>query len=107
MIVALNWFTLEAKQLAFEHNIDIVHDENLAVMIAGLADVDQGKVQAMLDDETKHCPKCESVMEGKLRAPVRVGNHSGDAPVSAMSWHASGSVGLPIRTTPLDQTIRI
>lgn len=62
VIVALNGFTLEAKQLAVEHNIDIVHDENLSVMIEGLTTEDQRKVHAMLDDETKHCPKCEATM---------------------------------------------
>ena len=59
VIVTLNGFTLEAKQLAVEHNIDIVHDENLATMIDGLTLADQLKVQVMLDDTTKHCPKCE------------------------------------------------
>jgi hypothetical protein len=62
VIVTLNGFTLEAKQLAVEHNIDILHDENFATMIAGLAPADQLKVQAMLDDTTKHCPKCEATM---------------------------------------------
>jgi|GEM_PF-446646 len=62
VMVALNGFTIDAKQLAVEHNIDIVHDENLATMITGLSPADQLKVQAMLDDETKHCPKCEATM---------------------------------------------
>jgi restriction system protein len=62
VIVALNGFTLEAKQHAIEHNIDIVHDENLSVMIAGLSPDDQRKVVTMLNDKTKHCPKCEAVM---------------------------------------------
>lgn len=69
VIVTLQGFTLEAKQLAVEHNIDIVHDENLAVMIDGLSPKDQLGVQAMLDDKTKHCPKCESVMEWKMPSP--------------------------------------
>jgi restriction system protein len=69
LIVALNGFTLEAKQLAVEHNIDIVHDEILAVMIAGLATADQLKVQAMLDDTTKHCPKCEATMVWRRPKP--------------------------------------
>jgi len=69
VIVALNGFTLEAKQLAVEHNIDIVHDENLAVMIAGLSPEDQRKVQVMLDDTTKHCPKCEATMVWRAPKP--------------------------------------
>jgi restriction system protein len=69
VIVALNGFTLEAKQLAVEHNIDIVHDETLGVMIAGLAMNDQLKVQAMLDDTTKHCPKCEAIMVWRTPKP--------------------------------------
>jgi HJR/Mrr/RecB family endonuclease len=69
VIVALNGFTLEAKQLAVEHNIDIVHDENLSVMIAGLAMKDQLKVQTMLDDATKHCPKCEATMVWRTPKP--------------------------------------
>jgi hypothetical protein len=69
VIVALNGFTLEAKQLAVEHNIDIIHDENLSVMIAGLASEDQRKVVAMLDDETKHCPKCEATMVQRSPKP--------------------------------------
>jgi restriction system protein len=69
LIVALNGFTPEAKQLAIEHNIGIVHDENLAVMIAGLATADQLKVQAMLADTTKHCPKCEATMVWRTPKP--------------------------------------
>ena len=65
VIVALNGFTLEAKQLAVQHNIDIIADENLAAIIAGLAPDDQRKVLTMLADKTKYCPKCESVMEWK------------------------------------------
>ncbi len=69
VIVALNGFTLEAKQLAVEHNIDIIPDENLAAMIAGLAPESQRKVLAMLDDETKHCPKCEATMVWRTPKP--------------------------------------
>ena len=69
VIVTLNGFTLEAKQLAVEHNIDIVHDENLATMIDGLTLADQLKVQVMLDDTTKHCPKCEAVMVWRMPKP--------------------------------------
>ena len=71
VMVALNGFTIEAKQLAVEHNIDIVHVENLATMIAGLSPADQLKVQAMLDDETKHCPKCEASMVWRKPKPGR------------------------------------
>jgi hypothetical protein len=69
IVVALNGFTLPAKQLAIQHNIDIVHDENLSVMIAGLAPEDQRKVVAMLSDETKHCPKCEATMIWRTPKP--------------------------------------
>lgn len=69
VIVTLNGFTLDAKQLAVEHNIDIVHDETLATMITGLTPTDQFKVHAMLDDSAKYCPKCESVMEWKTPPP--------------------------------------
>lgn len=67
IVVALNGFTLEAKQLAVANNIDIVHEENLALMISGLPESDQRRVQVLLQDETKRCPKCESVMV--LRTP--------------------------------------
>jgi hypothetical protein len=69
IVVALNGFTLPAKQLAIQHNIDIIHDENLGVMIAGLAPEDQRKVVAMLNDETKHCPKCEATMIWRTPKP--------------------------------------
>ena len=72
VIVALNGFTLEAKKLAVEHNIDIVNGENLGFMIAGLAPSDQCKVQDLLDDKTKRCPKCETIMV--LRTP-KAGEH--------------------------------
>lgn len=69
VMVSLNGFTLDAKQLAVEHNIDIVHDENLCVMITGLSQELQKKVVEMLDDETKHCPKCEALMIWRTPKP--------------------------------------
>lgn len=62
VVVTLNGFTPEAKQLAVEHNIDIVHEGNLAVMISELPEDDQRGVQRLLQDETKYCPRCESMM---------------------------------------------
>ena len=63
VIVTLNdRFTLDAKDYAAKHNIAIVHAENLMGMISNLGTTDQLRVQAMLDDRTKHCPKCGSAM---------------------------------------------
>ena len=69
VVVALNGFTYPAKQLAIQHNIDIVHDDNLATIITGLTPEDQLKVHAMLDDEAKYCPKCESRMVWRTPKP--------------------------------------
>jgi len=67
IVVTITGFTLEAKQLAVKHGIDIIHDENLAVLISDLSPAGQQRVQAMLQDTTKYCPKCESRMV--LREP--------------------------------------
>lgn len=69
VVVTLNGFTLEAKQLAVEHAIDIVHEENLAVMISELSEDGQRRVQDLLQDQTKYCPKCESVMIWRAPKP--------------------------------------
>jgi Holliday junction resolvase-like predicted endonuclease len=69
VIVALNGFTEEAKQLAATHQIEIVHDETLEGMVNSLTAEDQAKVHAMLDDDTKHCPKCEASMVWRTPKP--------------------------------------
>ena len=61
VIVTLG-FTPDAQQLAVQHNINLVDDTNLAATIQRLDPMDQRKVRSMLDDTTKHCPKCEGPM---------------------------------------------
>lgn len=62
IVVSLNGFTYQAKQLAIEHNIELVDDQRLAGMIDELSPEARNQVIAMLDDETKHCPICEAAM---------------------------------------------
>jgi hypothetical protein len=67
VVVALNGSTTEAKQLAATNNIDIIHGEDIAAVISELPADAQQRIQALLQDERKYCPKCESVMV--LRTP--------------------------------------
>lgn len=67
IIVTLQESTSDAERLAAANNIEIVRQDDLARLINELPDQRRAKVDEMLRDRTKRCPKCESFMV--LRTP--------------------------------------
>ena len=67
IIVTLQESTADAERLAAANNIEIVRQDDLARLIDELPDDRRAKVDELLRDRTKRCPKCESFMV--LRTP--------------------------------------
>lgn len=79
IIVSLNPYSIDARELARRHNIEVV-DEDCVVNL--LKYLDQREVQAILGDTTKICPKCEREMV--MRTATKGRNEGGQF------WGCSG-----------------
>jgi len=62
MLITFGGFTNEARQLASRHNIDMLGRGELLKMLTDLDAVYDPQFLAILNDTTKHCPKCGSQM---------------------------------------------
>jgi hypothetical protein len=63
ILVTLNGFTADAKELAERHRITLLLERDVTAMLLGL-DVDYDpELQALLVNPEKCCPKCDSRME--------------------------------------------
>jgi restriction system protein len=62
VFVILSGCTEPARQLAQEREIEIVDEDVLARMLEAAGAPYDPAVRALLDDERKYCPKCESEM---------------------------------------------
>lgn len=79
MIVSLNPYSNDARELACRHNIEVVDEDGVVDLLKYL---DQREVQTILRDTKKICPKCESEMV--LRTATKGRNEGGQF------WGCSG-----------------
>jgi HJR/Mrr/RecB family endonuclease len=61
-LVTLTDFTEEAKQLASHHGVQIVNETALRTMLEAMNAATNSSMLAILNDTSKHCPKCESLL---------------------------------------------
>lgn len=71
IVITLNGFTREARQLAAKHGIEIVNETDLAGMLQAAHVIHNPEILAILKDTTKYCPKCgrKMVLRTALKGP--------------------------------------
>ena len=62
IFITLRGYTNEAKQLAAQHNIEIVDEVGLARLLEAADAKNDPEVLILLKDDQKFCPKCEAKM---------------------------------------------
>ncbi|MDL5055260.1 restriction endonuclease [Oscillatoria laete-virens NRMC-F 0139] len=62
VIVALNGYSPDAQELAKKHGIYLYSEEDILHSIQELNPQKRSQLDSLLDDPTKHCPKCGNVM---------------------------------------------
>jgi restriction system protein len=72
--VTLCGFTDDARAFAAKHNIELCEESNLIEGIVALDPSARRRVEAVLLDSNKYCPKCESIM---IRRVAKSGFNTG------------------------------
>jgi hypothetical protein len=62
IFVTLQGWSFEAKEFALNHGINLVDEAGIKRMLAQANPLTLGVIEKIMNDQTKHCPKCGAAM---------------------------------------------